>query len=115
MINLSGKGPKASQEEGAVEPEGGWPVEPEWPNPAEQQFVEGDNYLHICRVRLPQPGSALSQMGCQDPDEITSMLQSTRSLDLDTDVMVPDGTNCLLCAEQCALGICSACSRIPES
>ena len=63
VINLSGKGPKASQEEGAVEPEGGWPVEPEWPNPAEQQFVEGDNYLHICRVRLPQPSVALSQMG----------------------------------------------------
>jgi len=71
VINLSGKGPKASQEEGAVEPEGGWPVEPEWPNPAEEQFQEGENYLHICR----------------DPDEITSMLQSTRSLDLDTDVM----------------------------
>ena len=63
VINLSGKGPKASQEEGAVEPEGGWPVEPEWPNPAEEQFQEGENYLHICRVRLSGPAAALSQWG----------------------------------------------------
>eukprot|EP00658_Telonema_sp_P-2_P085816 TRINITY_DN9860_c0_g1_i4.p1 TRINITY_DN9860_c0_g1~~TRINITY_DN9860_c0_g1_i4.p1 ORF type:complete len:420 (+),score=99.43 TRINITY_DN9860_c0_g1_i4:130-1389(+) len=44
--------------------------DPKWPNPFPEDFIEGQNYLHICRCR----------------DTIANKEQSSRLLDLDTNL-----------------------------